>query len=504
MSLDDIQPMSEEHQTLQNASIKIGKMGDEIKTVMKFTKFLKEGDEIEVFTGDNTFIWAYGVDETLGYHAARSSFNLNLLGDTSDATSPSTPMITDPTTSQAVTEGTVAINGEDIAATEATSGSSTVLGTVPTDDIDIMAVTVPTATEGTVTTNMVTGGTIGSGAFDISATITEPTTDQVVSKNSSDTSDSSNTPTYYPTTAPLMLMNIFTPITDTFLEFNSSESFGIRSRLRVDGQPQRITLLRFDMSPLVRNKAVELVSAKLRLYALTSSAYGGRVDIVDEDICTEWDEGISWKTAPPGVFADAPDSLGTFGEITEYKWNDAALTLNLQFIPLHFTVRISSDRGNGVTYASKENSTAVPKLIIKYMGTPFEGTEAPTPSPVESTEALVQSAVEITSSPTDRPTRAPSTDSPTTSPPEPVEIKVGRDAMLRNGRYSDSLFGYDPFIAMKSSTNPDWEGKSILQFDLSDLSPDVDYSYELKLFITFVDSDDERTITVFQLTENFL
>jgi hypothetical protein len=301
-----------------------------------------------------------------------------------------------------------------------------------------------------------------------------------------------------------MLTNVFTPIADTFLEFNSSDSFGIRNRLRVDGQPQRVTLLRFDMSPLVRNKAVKLISAKLRLYALTSSAYGGRVDIVDEDICTEWDEGISWKTAPPGVFADVPESLGTFGEINEYKWNDAALTLNLQFIPLHFTVRISSDRRNGVTYASKENSTALPKLIIKYMGTPFEGTKAPTPSPVASEEALTQSAVEITSSPTDRPTRAPNTDSPTTSPPEPVVIKAGKDAMLRNGRFSDSLFGYDPFIAMKSSTNPNWEGKSILQFDLSDLSPDIDYSYELQLFITFVDSDDERTITIFQLTENFL
>ncbi|KAL3779619.1 hypothetical protein HJC23_007697 [Cyclotella cryptica] len=509
MSVDNIQPMSEEHQTLQNASIKIGKVNNDVKTVMKFTKILQEQDEIEIFMGDNTFIWAYGFDETLGFHAGRSSLNLNLLGETSEALTSSTPMVTDPTTTQMATEGTVAINGEGIVVTEATSVSTTVSGTIASDGNDIMAVTgatialSDTPTEGTVTNNMITGGTIVSGAFDIGATFTEPTTEQVAPKNSSAVTDSSNTPTYYPTIAPVMLTDIFTPVADTFLEFNSSESFGIRSRLRVDGQPQRITLLRFDMTPLVLNKAVELLSVKLSLYALTSSAYGGRVDILDEDICNEWDEEISWTTAPPGVFVDTPESLGTFGEINEYEWNEASLSLKLQYVPLQFTVRISSDRGNGVTYASRENSTAVPKLIIQYMGTPYEGTEVPTPSPVESDGALSSSAFEITSSPTARPTKSPITDTPTMSPAEPVVIKVGRDAMLRNGIYSDSLFGYDPFIAMKSSTNPDWEGKSILQFDLSDVSPDVDNSYELQLFITYVGPDDERTITVSQLTENF-
>jgi hypothetical protein len=66
MSAEAITPLPESQQTLTNASIKIGKTAEGIKTVMKFTKLLKEQGEIEVYTGGNTFIWAHGSDEIFG------------------------------------------------------------------------------------------------------------------------------------------------------------------------------------------------------------------------------------------------------------------------------------------------------------------------------------------------------------------------------------------------------------------------------------------------------
>jgi hypothetical protein len=47
---------------------------------MKFTKLMKETEEIEITADANVFLWAHGSSATLGYHPgdARSSFDLNL------------------------------------------------------------------------------------------------------------------------------------------------------------------------------------------------------------------------------------------------------------------------------------------------------------------------------------------------------------------------------------------------------------------------------------------
>lgn len=484
-SVDAVQPMPSEQQTLQNASIKIGRTSDGVKTVMKFTKLLHEEGELQISTSANTFLWAYGSNETLGYHAARSSFTLDLMSGETIADFPSTPMVTDPT------EGVISV--DDVGIVNAAVSSTTVAATIALDSVTDLSVDL--ATEATVaSSSSVTEGTIVSGAFDIDLSVTEPTTQEI----SIDTNvNATSTPTYYPTATPVLISEVITPVADTFVEFNSSKAFGLRKWVKVDGEPERITLIRFDMSSLVRNKAVTLLSAKLRMLALTSSPFGGKVDIVDEDICGEWDEDtLTWTNAPPGVFEAAPESLGSFGASQEFEWNEAELTLNLRYLPLQFTVKITSDRADGVTYASKENVTAVPELILEYMGTPYEETEVPTTYPTEKA-SLVQASIELT----DSPTMSPITDGPTPSPVDPIEIEVLRDAMLRDGQYSDERFGYDSTIAMKSSTNPDYTGKSILQFDLSDVPSD--YNYELKLFITYTGSDDERTLSIFSITDVF-
>jgi len=69
-----VSPMPQDRQTLSNTSVEF-KDG---QTITRFTKTMKEVGEIEITTGDNTFLWAHGTSTTLGYHSARKSFSLNL------------------------------------------------------------------------------------------------------------------------------------------------------------------------------------------------------------------------------------------------------------------------------------------------------------------------------------------------------------------------------------------------------------------------------------------
>jgi len=74
--------MPESQQTLTDASV----VFEDANTIMKFTKIMKEPGEIEITTGDNTFLWAYGSSYQLAYHGAnRAPFNLNLSSGTSEA-----------------------------------------------------------------------------------------------------------------------------------------------------------------------------------------------------------------------------------------------------------------------------------------------------------------------------------------------------------------------------------------------------------------------------------
>ncbi|KAL7518721.1 hypothetical protein ACHAWX_003532 [Stephanocyclus meneghinianus] len=75
-----IQPMPLSQQTLTDATIEVSNG----QTIMKFTKVMKEDGEIEIKGGDNTFLWAYGSSNTLGYHPAKSSYNLNLFTGSSE------------------------------------------------------------------------------------------------------------------------------------------------------------------------------------------------------------------------------------------------------------------------------------------------------------------------------------------------------------------------------------------------------------------------------------
>ncbi|KAL7546815.1 hypothetical protein ACHAWF_014989, partial [Thalassiosira exigua] len=77
-SSSGVQPMPQEQQMDTSIEVKDG------KTVMRFTKIIKENGETNVTTEDNTVLWAYGFGNALGYHSQRQSFELNLSSGASE------------------------------------------------------------------------------------------------------------------------------------------------------------------------------------------------------------------------------------------------------------------------------------------------------------------------------------------------------------------------------------------------------------------------------------
>lgn len=69
--------MPDNQQTLIDASVTVDEDGN---TLLRFTKIMAEPDEIEISPFNNIMIWAYGSSDTLAYHAARGSFDINLSG----------------------------------------------------------------------------------------------------------------------------------------------------------------------------------------------------------------------------------------------------------------------------------------------------------------------------------------------------------------------------------------------------------------------------------------
>lgn len=94
---------------------------------MKFTKIMKEAGEIEITSGKNIFLWAYGSSDILGLHAHESPFDLDLssLSTTESATpevesntpeaESSTPAAASVSSSKHVTSAALALIGLPLA-----------------------------------------------------------------------------------------------------------------------------------------------------------------------------------------------------------------------------------------------------------------------------------------------------------------------------------------------------------------------------------------------------
>ena len=184
---------------------------------------------------------------------------------------------------------------------------------------------------------------------------------------------------------------VFNAVKDTYIQMGSNKTFGNATSLRVDGDPQIVTLLKFDISSMNGGTDEEPLSvhgATLKLNALTGSEFGGSVSVYynldfDEEGANEDSDG-NWDGLTETYH------VGQFGKID----GDKAYTLDIigafrkKPLPQTFSIRIASDSGDGVDYSSREGSKA-PRVIfdIAYDTqtqsklTDTFGTDSPTQAP---------------------------------------------------------------------------------------------------------------------------
>ena len=173
----------------------------------------------------------------------------------------------------------------------------------------------------------------------------------------------------------------------------SNETFGDLTSLRVDGDPQIVTLLKFDISSMNGGTDEEPLSvhgATLKLNAVTGSEFGGSVSVYynldfDEEGANEDSDG-NWNGLTETYH------VGQFGKIVR----DKSYTLDIieafrkKPLPQTFSIRITSDSDDGVDYMSREGSNSkAPRVIFDIafdartqskLAEEF-GTDGPTQSP---------------------------------------------------------------------------------------------------------------------------
>ena len=75
----------------------------------------------------------------------------------------------------------------------------------------------------------------------------------------------------------------FTPVEDSYIQRSEGTAFGRKAQLKVDGSPESVELMKFDVSVLNgdnNNEPDQILSAVLSPYSMTESDFGGVVSIV--------------------------------------------------------------------------------------------------------------------------------------------------------------------------------------------------------------------------------
>ncbi|KAL7518417.1 hypothetical protein ACHAWX_003258 [Stephanocyclus meneghinianus] len=203
------------------------------------------------------------------------------------------------------------------------------------------------------------------------------------------------------------------PVDDTFIElWRPDAPLGTKEKLKIDaidGFPTKVVMLKFAVGQILKqyNKEgmkVTLVSAKLRLFAITDTEFGGWVQEIDNDWDEEmvvWDDfvckgerGIN-EVKRQDLLPRHGDAIGQFGNVTSGNWHEADLTKRLIEIfdgnngeIYHVSFRLTTDSADGVIYASKEDEHGhSPELVLGF---------AFSRGPLESNETkLDQNNVEI-------------------------------------------------------------------------------------------------------------
>jgi hypothetical protein len=149
----------------------------------------------------------------------------------------------------------------------------------------------------------------------------------------------------------------FTPSGDTYVQDSTpTKSYGASTQIIADASPVKHMFLKFSVSGVGGGT---VVSAKLRLYCVDPSPFGGEFHRVAN---TSWSEStLTWQTAPGADTA----LLGSLGAVSSGKWYEVDVT---PLVTGDGTVGIEglSTSTDGAAYSSKEGAAAnAPQLVVK-------------------------------------------------------------------------------------------------------------------------------------------
>jgi hypothetical protein len=197
------------------------------------------------------------------------------------------------------------------------------------------------------------------------------------------------TNTMTPTNTAISNGLTFTSIADTYVQSDTpTTNYGSATQFVTDNSPIRNMLLKFAVSG-IGNKPV--ISAKLRLYCVDGSPFGGEFHRV---VDTTWSEGsVNWNTAP------AADSgiLGGLGKVSANTWYEVDVT-SLVTGDGTFSLKINSTNADGAYYSTKEGVAGfAPQLVIT---TGLEPTSTPTNVPSNTPTATQTLSPTATDTPT--------------------------------------------------------------------------------------------------------
>jgi hypothetical protein len=185
------------------------------------------------------------------------------------------------------------------------------------------------------------------------------------------------------------------PTDDTFIEvWRPDEPLGSKEKLKIDaidGTPTKVIMIKFQLGSILQeytdatvNKGMtaSLTGAKLRLFAITDTVFGGWVQEIDSDWNEEtavWDDYVrkgkrGTDSAAEDLLPQPGDTIGEFGNVTAGHWYEADLTGRLSEIfdgnnveaVNQLSLRLSTDSADGVIYASKEYSGLEPELVLDF------------------------------------------------------------------------------------------------------------------------------------------
>jgi hypothetical protein len=272
---------------------------------------------------------------------------------------------------------------------------------------------------------------------------------------------------------------IFTPLADSYIRSDQpTGNFGAATQLFVDNSPAMDMLIKFKVSG-VGTQVVS--SARLRLYCVNASAFGGEFHRAAN---SSWSEGtVTWNTAP----AANTTVLGTLGSVTAGNWYEMDVTSMISGDGT-FSLRVSSTSADGALYSSREGTAGLAPQLVVNTGSSLlvsnqginvniaDVTETPTP-----TATLVE-AINSSATPTPTPTF---TQSPTTMElPTQTSVQNGMlaftpvaDTYVQSDQPT-SNFGTNTRIVADNSPMR----TILLKFDISGIGPQGITSAKLRLY----------------------